>query len=53
MASVVINDLEARAEASGGEICLAYVYFRYSDAAELTVRGVLDYIRSDKQEQEP
>ena len=42
MASVVINDLESRAAAAGGDVCVAYVYFRYSDAANLTVRDVFD-----------
>lgn len=44
MASVVIDDLEARAAASDGKMCVAYVYFRYSDATNLTVRAVLEIL---------
>lgn len=53
MASVVIRELEARAETSGGSICVAYVYFRYSDAAELTVRGVLEILVKQTVERHP
>ena len=44
MASIVINDLEARAAAAGGAICVAYVYFRYSDVADLTIRDVFEIL---------
>jgi len=53
MASVVINDLEARAAASGGSICVAYVYFRYSDAINLTVRSVLEILVKQTVERHP
>lgn len=53
MASVVIADLEARADASRGRICLAYIYFRYSDAAELTVRAVLEILVKQTIERHP
>jgi hypothetical protein len=44
MASVAINDMEKRAAASEGGIYVAYIYFRYSDATNLTVRGVLEIL---------
>ncbi|KAH6909839.1 hypothetical protein BKA70DRAFT_1148398, partial [Coprinopsis sp. MPI-PUGE-AT-0042] len=44
LASIVIRDLEARAEAAGGRICVCYVYIRYSDRADLTVRNVLEIL---------
>ena len=44
MTSIVIKDLEARAAAANGSICVAYVYFRYSDASDLTIRGVLEIL---------
>ncbi|KAH6909860.1 ankyrin repeat-containing domain protein, partial [Coprinopsis sp. MPI-PUGE-AT-0042] len=44
LASIVIRDLEARAEAAGGRICGCYVYIRYSDRADLTVRNVLEIL---------
>jgi len=53
MASVVIDDLEARAAASGGKICVAYVYFRYSDAVGLTVRDVLQILVKQTVERHP
>ena len=53
MASVVINDLEARVAAAGGSICVAYVYFRYSDAASLTVRNVLEILVKQTVERHP
>ena len=53
MASVIINDLEARVAASGGSICVAYVYFRYSDAAGLTVRSVLEILVKQTVERHP
>lgn len=44
MASIVINDLDARAAASGGRICVAYIYFRYSDSSTLTIRSILEIL---------
>ncbi|KAH6911841.1 hypothetical protein BKA70DRAFT_863385 [Coprinopsis sp. MPI-PUGE-AT-0042] len=44
LASIVIRDLEARAEVAGGRICVCYVYIRYSDRADLTVRNVLEIL---------
>ena len=40
--SIVINRLEALAKASQGEVCVGYVYIRYSDQAQVTVRGILE-----------
>ncbi|KAH6903989.1 hypothetical protein BKA70DRAFT_1566309 [Coprinopsis sp. MPI-PUGE-AT-0042] len=40
LASIVIHDLQQREEASGGHICVAYVYLRYSEP--LTVRDILE-----------
>ncbi|KAH6909892.1 hypothetical protein BKA70DRAFT_1148462, partial [Coprinopsis sp. MPI-PUGE-AT-0042] len=42
--SIVIRELEARAMAVGGRICVCYVYIRYSDRAELTVRNILEIL---------
>ena len=53
MASVVINDLEARARASAGSICVAYIYFRYSDASDLTLRGILEILVKQIVERHP
>ncbi|KAH6892732.1 hypothetical protein BKA70DRAFT_1119251, partial [Coprinopsis sp. MPI-PUGE-AT-0042] len=40
-ASIVINEAEARAEASERPICVCYIYFRYSDHTTATVRDFL------------
>ncbi|KAH6903548.1 hypothetical protein BKA70DRAFT_1194493 [Coprinopsis sp. MPI-PUGE-AT-0042] len=40
-ASIVINEVEARAEASERPICVCYIYFRYSDHTTATVRDFL------------
>ena len=53
LASIVINDLEARANASGGSICVAYVFFRYSDAAGLTLRTVMEILVKQTVERHP
>ncbi|KAH6904821.1 hypothetical protein BKA70DRAFT_1506673, partial [Coprinopsis sp. MPI-PUGE-AT-0042] len=42
LASIVIQELESRATKAGGRICVCYVYFRYSDRKDLTVRNVLE-----------
>ncbi|KAH6892719.1 hypothetical protein BKA70DRAFT_1201196 [Coprinopsis sp. MPI-PUGE-AT-0042] len=39
--SIVINEVEARAEASERPICVGYIYFRYSDHTTATVRDFL------------
>ena len=53
MASIVIHDLEARADAAGGSICVAYVYFRYSDVTGLTIRAVLEILVKQTVERHP
>ncbi|KAH6907823.1 hypothetical protein BKA70DRAFT_1189322 [Coprinopsis sp. MPI-PUGE-AT-0042] len=40
-ASIVINEVEARAKASERPICVGYIYFRYSDHTTATVRDFL------------
>jgi ankyrin repeat domain-containing protein 50 len=42
--SIVIRELEKRADASSGSICVCYVYFRYSDDPDLTVRSILEIL---------
>jgi len=49
----VINELEARATKAGGSICVAYVFFRYSDAADLTIRHVLEILVKQTVERHP
>ncbi|KAH6888317.1 hypothetical protein BKA70DRAFT_1202834, partial [Coprinopsis sp. MPI-PUGE-AT-0042] len=39
--SIVVNEVEARAEASEHPICVGYIYFRYSDHTTATVRDFL------------
>jgi hypothetical protein len=51
--SIVINKVEALAAAAGGSICVCYVYFRYSDAADLSVRGVLEILVKQTVERHP
>ncbi|KAH6888313.1 hypothetical protein BKA70DRAFT_1572973 [Coprinopsis sp. MPI-PUGE-AT-0042] len=40
-ASIIINEVEARAKASERPICVGYIYFRYSDHTTATVRDFL------------
>ncbi|KAH6909913.1 ankyrin repeat-containing domain protein, partial [Coprinopsis sp. MPI-PUGE-AT-0042] len=44
LASIVIRHLEAHAAAAGGGICVCYVYIRYSDRADLTIRNILEIL---------
>ncbi|KAH6899505.1 hypothetical protein BKA70DRAFT_1406331, partial [Coprinopsis sp. MPI-PUGE-AT-0042] len=53
LASIVIRELEARAEAAGGKVCVCYVYIRYSDRADLTVRNVLEILVKQTVERHP
>lgn len=53
MISVIIKELEARAPAAGGTICVAYIFFRYSDATDPTVRRVLDVLVKQTVESHP
>ncbi|KAH6911328.1 hypothetical protein BKA70DRAFT_1185879 [Coprinopsis sp. MPI-PUGE-AT-0042] len=42
--SIVINEVESRAEASESPICVGYIYFRYSDHATATVGDFLEVL---------
>ncbi|KAH6909911.1 hypothetical protein BKA70DRAFT_179396 [Coprinopsis sp. MPI-PUGE-AT-0042] len=44
LASIIINELEIRARAANGQICVAYIYVRYGDSADLTVRDILEIL---------
>jgi hypothetical protein len=41
------------AQESGSQICVAYVYIRYSDSAEMTVRSVLEVLVRQTIERHP
>ena len=49
----MVHDLENRATASGGSICVAYVFFRHSDSDSLTVRGILEVLVKQIVERHP
>ncbi|KAH6904785.1 hypothetical protein BKA70DRAFT_1153567 [Coprinopsis sp. MPI-PUGE-AT-0042] len=53
LASIVINILEEYARASATPICICYIYFRYSDHAEFTVRGCLETLVKQTIERHP
>ncbi|KAH6909886.1 hypothetical protein BKA70DRAFT_1027556, partial [Coprinopsis sp. MPI-PUGE-AT-0042] len=53
LASIVIRELEARAESAGGRICVCYAYLRYSDRADLTVRNILEILVKQTVERHP
>ncbi|KAH6901093.1 hypothetical protein BKA70DRAFT_1569155 [Coprinopsis sp. MPI-PUGE-AT-0042] len=53
LASIVIEYLEGLREDSGGTICICYVYFRYSDRLEMTVRDVLEILVKQTLERHP
>jgi hypothetical protein len=42
--SIVINEVESRAEASDSPICIGYIYFRYSDHTTAVVRDFLEVL---------
>jgi hypothetical protein len=42
--SLVIAHLESLCQGSEGPICVCYIFFRYSDRSELTVRAVLEIL---------
>ncbi|KAH6909906.1 hypothetical protein BKA70DRAFT_1221560 [Coprinopsis sp. MPI-PUGE-AT-0042] len=44
LASIVIRELEALAAVEDSGICVCYVYIRYSDGADLTVRNILEIL---------
>ncbi|KAH6909411.1 hypothetical protein BKA70DRAFT_1275956 [Coprinopsis sp. MPI-PUGE-AT-0042] len=43
-ASIVINEVETHAKASGSAISVGYIYFRYSDNTTTTVRDFLEVL---------
>lgn len=51
--TIVIERLEALRTASDGAICVCYVYFRYSDRSEVTVRNVLEVLVKQVLERHP
>jgi ankyrin repeat domain-containing protein 50 len=51
--SIVIERLEALRKASESAICICYVYFRYSDRSEVTVRDVLEILVKQILERHP
>ncbi|KAH6883761.1 hypothetical protein BKA70DRAFT_1167273, partial [Coprinopsis sp. MPI-PUGE-AT-0042] len=53
LASIVIRELEARAAVEARQICVCYVYIRYSDSADLTVRSVLEILVKQTVERQP
>ncbi|KAH6905412.1 hypothetical protein BKA70DRAFT_1431036 [Coprinopsis sp. MPI-PUGE-AT-0042] len=53
LASIVIRELESRAKAAGGTICVCYIYFRYSYASDLTTRNILEILVKQTVERHP
>ncbi|KAH6906092.1 hypothetical protein BKA70DRAFT_452441 [Coprinopsis sp. MPI-PUGE-AT-0042] len=53
LASIVIGHLEALCEETDTKVCVCYIYFRYSDHAELTVRHILEILVRQKHERHP
>ncbi|KAH6905339.1 ankyrin repeat-containing domain protein [Coprinopsis sp. MPI-PUGE-AT-0042] len=53
LASLVIDMLETLAGTSSREICVAFVYIRYSDSDQVTVRGVLEVLLKQTLERYP
>ncbi|KAH6889045.1 ankyrin repeat-containing domain protein [Coprinopsis sp. MPI-PUGE-AT-0042] len=53
LASIVIEHLEALGKETHAEICVCYVYFRYSDCSEITVRRVLEILVMQTLERHP
>ncbi|KAH6889001.1 ankyrin repeat domain-containing protein 28 [Coprinopsis sp. MPI-PUGE-AT-0042] len=53
LASIVIQHLEALCEEPDARVCVCYVYFRYSDHAELTVRHVLEILVMQTHQRHP
>jgi ankyrin repeat domain-containing protein 50 len=51
--SIVIARLEALANASNGQICVGYVYIRYSDQDQVTIRGILEVLVKQTVERHP
>lgn len=53
LAALVIDLLQKMAKERGGEICVGYVYFRYSDNTKMTVRGLLEILVKQVVQQRP
>jgi hypothetical protein len=51
--SIVIAHLESLREGSERSICVCYIFFRYSDRSELTVRAVLEILVMQTLERHP
>ncbi|KAH6889063.1 hypothetical protein BKA70DRAFT_885997 [Coprinopsis sp. MPI-PUGE-AT-0042] len=53
LASIVIEHLEALCKERAVKICVCYVYFRYSDRSEMTVRNILEILVMQTLERHP
>ncbi|KAH6870872.1 hypothetical protein BKA70DRAFT_1069663, partial [Coprinopsis sp. MPI-PUGE-AT-0042] len=53
LASIIIRELEALAAVEDSRICVCYVYIRYSDRADLSVRNILEIIVKQTVERHP
>ncbi|KAH6870869.1 hypothetical protein BKA70DRAFT_365526 [Coprinopsis sp. MPI-PUGE-AT-0042] len=53
LVSIVIRELEALAAVEGSRICVCYVYIRYSDRADLSVRNILEILVRQTVERHP
>ena len=50
---MVINRLESLARESNGQICVAYVYIRFSDQGQITIRRILEVLVKQTVERHP
>ncbi|KAH6884376.1 hypothetical protein BKA70DRAFT_1084358, partial [Coprinopsis sp. MPI-PUGE-AT-0042] len=53
LVSIVIRELEALAAVKGSRICVCYVYIRYGDRADLSVRNILETFVKQTVERHP
>ncbi|KAH6889059.1 hypothetical protein BKA70DRAFT_885720 [Coprinopsis sp. MPI-PUGE-AT-0042] len=53
LASIVIQHLEALCKEIDTRICVCYVFFRYSDRSEVTVRSILEILVMQTHERHP
>ncbi|KAH6873709.1 hypothetical protein BKA70DRAFT_281891 [Coprinopsis sp. MPI-PUGE-AT-0042] len=53
LVSIVIRELEALAAVKGSRICVCYVYIRYSDRANLSVRNIVEILVKQTVERHP
>ncbi|KAH6873705.1 ankyrin repeat-containing domain protein [Coprinopsis sp. MPI-PUGE-AT-0042] len=53
LASIVIRELEALIAIEGSRICVCYVYIRYSDRADLSVRNIMAILVKQTVERHP